>query len=203
MIERIPIDHKFYIVVADEPTSELSAILKLASEDKTHPLADNYDTLSIARFSFYTVLVYDKQPMMFYGTEKAAWMPDHVARAYCRFYKHPDFRRQKTWLMQIEAMKIALDYDEYEPWLQKHDIKTLLFTRNAADKKDAVRFFTNNESTERVAGGKGSFTKKGWTLYPHICNINNTSQRVYWRGDEDLGFLASLQQLDVPPTRID
>lgn len=198
MIERIPFDRNFYIIVANVRTPEFTEITKVAANDYDHPLANNYSNLEPDRFLFYNIVVYEDEPMMFFGTEHSDWMPPTVARSYARFYKHPKYRKPDMWNFQIPALKIVLDYDEYQPWLDRYGIETLIFTRNVTSKRDAVRFLSGKSaSSDRFLCGKG------WSSYPKLCNINNTLQHVYWKGKEDLSFLADMHQLDEPPSWID
>jgi hypothetical protein len=186
MIEHITYDDDTYMIVADEPTEQLKEILHTASVDKSHPLSSNYTNINMNRFAFYNVAVHNNVPMMFFGTERSSWMPSGVARALTRFYKHPSYRPSEMWSTQKWMMR-ALDYDKYDSWLTRHNIRTLIMTRNVGDKNDATRYLT----------------RVGWNAYPHICRINRTSQHVYWRGDESLSFLTALHESDEPPTRIE
>jgi hypothetical protein len=176
MIETIAFGTDFTVMIADEPTEQLNQILEIARTDEGHDLHTNYKNINFDDFLFYNLFILNGVAVTFYALQQSAWMPQHAARAYTRYYKHKDFREEKYHLTFAPYMKQMLDYSSYQHWVEKHKISTLFFTRNIHDKKDATRYFA----------------RFGWNSYPYICNINNTPQYVLWKGEENLSFLESM-----------
>lgn len=185
MIDRIYYNDHTFMLVANEPTPELEQILSVASVDREHPLAANYKRIDMRRFLFYNVAVHEDTPMCFFGTEHAGWMPAGVARGLTRFYKHPLYRQNEYWHLQKWMLK-SIDYNQYQKWTEIFGVRTILATRNLADKQDATRYMRRG----------------GWNLYPNVCRVNGVDQYVYWRGYEDLSFLEQLHSPNEPPTGV-
>jgi len=176
MIETIAFGTEFTVMIADEPTAQLNQLLEIASADETHDLYNNYKNINFEDFLFYNLIIFNNIPVTFFALQQSSWMPKHAARAYTRYYKHKDFREDKYHLKFAPYMKQMLDYSFYKHWVEKHKISTLFLTRNIYDKKDTTRYFT----------------RSGWNSYPYICNINNTHQYVFWKGEENISFLEPM-----------
>ena len=176
MIETFKFGEQLTLMIADEPTDYMNQILEVAKFDEGHNLYNNYKNINFDDFLFYNLIILNNIPVTFYALQQSEWMPRHAARAFTRYYKHKDLRVERYHGIFAPYQKQMLDYFAYKHWLDKHNISTLFTTRNTHDKKEPTRWFT----------------KHGWNSYPYICNINDTDQTVFWKGEENLSFLESM-----------
>jgi len=170
----------FKMYVTNEPSPYIDRLADIARQDTTHPLYKNYQKWDLSRFVFCNIVVFEDTPVLFWGTEKPNWCPSNIARAYTRLYKNPLYRYNNTLVEQAKWMFRAVNYNEYQMWLDRYNITNLIYTRNVTTKQDSFRL------AQRAAN---------WKKYPETCLINQVQQHVYyWKDSTDLLFLKSLHQ---------
>lgn len=178
MIKSFEVTSDVRVDVFDEFHPPFAEILDVARNDEDHPLYRNYRNINVDSFVLTHLVLYRERPAIFYGLQRAAWMPPNVARAYTRLYKSKEFRDPQYYsLLNGTKFWDAMNYMNYESLWKSKGIDTLIATRNISVKRDAalgvlLRYFG------------------GWRQYPEVCTINDTPQRVMWLGnEEDLSFL--------------
>jgi len=175
MKEVVQYSDRVSLMTSNEPTTEMSQILHIASTDDEHTLSANYKNVGLDDSLFYNVVLLDNTPVMFFYLQQSDWMPSHAARAYTRFYKDKKIRDRKYHMEFAGVMGDILDYHQRRKWLDVYGIDTLFFTRNVDHKNDAVRYWAKHK----------------WNQYPHPCNIHGVVQHVMWKGEPNLEFLAT------------
>lgn len=180
--QKIQYENDYVMYITNESNHYINEMMKIASEDTSHPLYKNYQKLDISRFLFCNIIVHNETPVFFWGTESPSWCPANIARGFCRMYKNPAYQDPNplSWRSQVRRWgKPAIAYEECSLWLDRYQITNVLVTRNLNSKKDIARIMST----------------AGWTTYPHICLINKVPQIVYsWKNTPDLVFLEALHQ---------
>lgn len=107
------LDLKFYNLI--ESTPEWEDIYKLAREDQTHPLWENYQTIDINSYESMVLTMSEGMPASFQGVYNNGRWPENVSRFCNRAYINPYFRNLGHGL-EITWRNIKYTLDNYDYW---------------------------------------------------------------------------------------
>jgi len=104
---------EFQIITHSTP--EWEHIYKIAQEDQTHELWENYQKINLDDYIAMIVYLQDGIPGAFHGVYNNGRWPDNVARIGNRAYIAPHLREQKNGFL-IAAKNIKFALDNYDKW---------------------------------------------------------------------------------------
>ena len=101
--------------VINTSTPEWEEIYKIAREDKTHELWENYQTIKLEEYERMIVNIRDNKPAAFHGIFNHGRWPENYSRICNRAYINPYFRDLGQGL-EITSKNIKFTLDNYSQW---------------------------------------------------------------------------------------
>jgi hypothetical protein len=99
----------------DNSDPDWQSIYKIAQEDQSHRLWENYQKIDLSSYEHMIVNIRDGEPAAFHGIYNNGRWPDSVSRFCNRAYINPKFRDQKEGL-EITWKNIKYVLDNYDIW---------------------------------------------------------------------------------------
>lgn len=96
-------------------TNNWKKIYKIAQDDKTHWLWENYQNINLDEYESMIVNIRNNQPAAFHGIYNNGRWPDNVSRFCNRAYINPHFRNLGQGL-EITWKNIKFVLDNYNQW---------------------------------------------------------------------------------------